>query len=186
MAERMAVNHQVRGSNPRWGAIYIIKGHYMSKITKQGYIRVAVFQIEEVIPFIFTESKRNKLKSSGHGYRNLKWINASRKKYPIIINNKKQIVTVTMGSHRYQLFALKGTNCVKCGIKGKFFALEQGVTNNNLKFHFNLYGIDDDGNDIMITKDHIIPRSKGGRNVLDNYQPLCYNCNQHKADKIEC
>ena len=88
-----------------------------------------------------------------------------------------------MGSHRYQLFALKGTNCIKCGIKGKFFALEQNVIAS--KFHFNLYGINDHGNEVMITKDHIIPKSKGGKNILDNYQPLCYNCNQRKAGKIE-
>jgi 5-methylcytosine-specific restriction endonuclease McrA len=37
----------------------------------------------------------------------------------------------------------------------------------------------------MITKDHIIPRSKGGKDILDNYQPMCIICNSKKADKLE-
>ena len=31
-----------------------------------------------------------------------------------------------------------------------------------------------------ITKDHIIPKSRGGRNVKSNFQPLCSVCNLNK------
>jgi 5-methylcytosine-specific restriction endonuclease McrA len=51
------------------------------------------------------------------------------------------------------------------------------------KFHLNLYGIDSNGREVMLTKDHIIPRSKGGKNKLSNYQPMCIHCNKKKADK---
>jgi hypothetical protein len=47
--------------------------------------------------------------------------------------------------------------------------------------HFNLYGIRD-REPIILTKDHIIPRAKGGTNLLDNLQPMCYDCNQTKKD----
>jgi ATP adenylyltransferase len=33
--------------------------------------------------------------------------------------------------------------------------------------------------------DHIIPRNKGGKSTIDNYQALCYTCNAQKMDKIQ-
>ena len=36
-----------------------------------------------------------------------------------------------------------------------------------------------------MTKDHIHPRSKGGANALDNYDPMCSPCNGKKADKVK-
>ena len=155
--------------------------HFMNN--KLLYTRIATFPLDEVIPFVFTHIKQQELKTQGYNYYDSEWVNASKKTY--FITNDLHPITVKMGSHRYQLFALKGTDCVKCGIKGKFFALEQCACDKSLKFHFNLYGIDKNGYEVMITKDHIIPRSKGGKNTLANYQPLCINCNQRKADKIE-
>lgn len=33
-----------------------------------------------------------------------------------------------------------------------------------------------------MTIDHIIPKSQGGRNTLDNYMAMCRKCNMKKAD----
>lgn len=35
-----------------------------------------------------------------------------------------------------------------------------------------------------ISKDHVVPISKGGRHDVDNIQPLCIYCNARKGDKI--
>lgn len=79
---------------------------------------------------------------------------------------------------RLRLFWHKGTVCVSCGIEGTQFAIERhwGV----LKWHMNLYC--DSGR--MMTVDHIIPKSKGGRRILSNLQPMCSHCNGRKGDKL--
>lgn len=46
----------------------------------------------------------------------------------------------------------------------------------------NLYGYDKDGNEVLMTKDHIVPKSLGGRNCLENYQTMCCVCNCNKGN----
>ena len=49
----------------------------------------------------------------------------------------------------------KGIKCVKCGIEASFFAVED----NGSKPHLNLYGYRND-NEMLMTSDHIVPKSK--------------------------
>lgn len=83
--------------------------------------------------------------------------------------------TVAMQSHRYHCFKERGTTCIACGIEGTHFRLERA--GNAKRYHFNLYT--DSGR--MMTKDHIVPKSKGGANHIDNYQTMCYKCNNRKG-----
>lgn len=156
-----------------------------SKITTNTrYIRIAKLSIDDVLKHVFTHEVRYSLRSKGHSYHSKEWKSASKHLYTIIINGKIKVISIPTGSHRYQLFVTKGTKCVNCGIEGKYFAIERGKGDNPNKFHLNLYGINKHGREVMITKDHIIPRSKGGKNILSNYQPMCIHCNQKKADKL--
>ncbi len=84
---------------------------------------------------------------------------------------------VKMLSERYKLFKRDGTTCVACGTKGTHFKLERHST--AIRFHFNLYT---DGDELM-TKDHIIAKSNGGGNTLENYQVMCEACNMAKGNK---
>lgn len=86
-------------------------------------------------------------------------------------------------SQRYQTFFTKGTKCVCCGIEGQFFAKEKGKKCKS--YHLNLYALDEDGNEVLMTNDHIIPKSKGGTDHISNYQPMCEVCNMKKGNKME-
>lgn len=38
--------------------------------------------------------------------------------------------------------------------------------------------------EVKITPDHVIPLALGGRNSIDNIQPLCWSCNAAKQDRV--
>jgi len=40
-------------------------------------------------------------------------------------------------------------------------------------------------NSIVFSVDHIIPLSKGGKDDIDNLQPMCITCNKKKHNKME-
>lgn len=90
---------------------------------------------------------------------------------------------IKFGSYRLQLFKTKGITCISCGIKGSFFAKERDSKAQS--YHLNLYGYDNQHNEVLITKDHIIPVSKSGKDNLDNFQTMCVKCNVLKGNKYE-
>jgi hypothetical protein len=85
---------------------------------------------------------------------------------------------VRMNSDRYVLFK-RNPNCVACGLKGTRMYLDLNPGDNSP--HFNLYG-EENGRMILMTKDHIVPKSKGGEDVLHNYQTMCSVCNNLKGN----
>lgn len=83
-------------------------------------------------------------------------------------------------SLRYFTFMTKGCSCSHCGLEATHFYKERN--NENESFHFNLYGINEDGEEILFTKDHRLAKSKGGPDRLSNFVTMCYPCNKKKAD----
>lgn len=89
---------------------------------------------------------------------------------------------LTFPSLRLRNFRTKGVVCVRCGARGSIFSLEGRP---GQRPHFNLYAHVGDGQFVQMTKDHIIPKSKGGGETLDNFQPMCKRCNQAKGCQME-
>lgn len=91
---------------------------------------------------------------------------------------------IKMGSDRYYTFK-KSLCCAFCGIEGVIFHKERHLNKKGIpcseSFHFNLYAIDDNGNEILMTKDHIRAKARGGKDELSNYQSACSLCNEKKS-----
>ena len=75
----------------------------------------------------------------------------------------------------------KSQTCSSCGIKATYFRREAIGDENP---HLNMYGLNKYGHEVLFTKDHIIPKSKGGSNSLKNLQTMCVNCNKEKGNNV--
>ncbi len=82
-------------------------------------------------------------------------------------------------SNRLKLFTLSQT-CVACGIRATHFQLDwpkgQPIP------HLNMYTTRN-GRVLLMTRDHIFPKSLGGSNGLRNSQVMCMTCNGRKGNK---
>lgn len=114
------------------------------------------FLLEEILPFIVDNDKY---------------------KFTVVDKNNKTW-SVKIGTLRLQCFK-RDLKCAHCDRKGFKFLL-QAHTDKETP-HLNLYSEDD----VLMTKDHIFPKSKGGKDHLSNLQTMCLECNLIKADSIE-
>lgn len=104
------------------------------------------------------------------------WKKQERKFYRHTFNG----INVKVSSLRLTTFKVKGTVCVKCGLEASYFAIDQYKKEGPA---FNLFGRKN-GKEVLFTKDHIYPKSKGGKNCLSNMQTMCERCNQKKGDSV--
>lgn len=92
----------------------------------------------------------------------------------------------------YMLYKISGKNeirCPFCGTKASHFRLVRDMSQTNaVNYHFHLYGFvkTKDGTVYMpFNIDHILPKSKGGWNIISNFQATCVACNTKKGANIE-
>jgi hypothetical protein len=85
-------------------------------------------------------------------------------------------------SLRLETFVRKGLTCACCGLKATFFAIERNLADaaRNGPYHLNLWGVKD-GEEILFTHDHVLARSAGGKDTIENTQTMCTVCNFEKS-----
>lgn len=76
-----------------------------------------------------------------------------------------------------------GIHCKACGLKASFFSVDSFARQSDLpSVHVNLYGVSGD-KEILFTRDHKVPKAKGGGDGLNNSQVMCQPCNSKKGSK---
>jgi hypothetical protein len=83
-------------------------------------------------------------------------------------------VAVSANTESLKTFKKRGPKCWLCGLEGEFFAAEK--QRDQEVVHIKLYG-KQGKKEVMLTKDHVIPKSWGGRDTMKNYRVLCSVCN---------
>ena len=126
---------------------------------RQQVIHIAEFPFDAVFPYITMPSTTG-----------------SDEKREYVVGDKSYSVRMT--SDRYFVFR-DNPNCIACGLEGKKMILD--INPGDQSPHFNLYG-EEKGRLVLMTKDHILAKSKGGQDVFDNYQVCCSLCNNLKGN----
>jgi 5-methylcytosine-specific restriction endonuclease McrA len=110
---------------------------------------------------------------------------------PLIGNSNTAVfngIKVNLNSNRLHCLA-NNLTCQHCGIQGKFFAIERSIRRNSSHeysdWHLNLYAVGKFDREVLMTADHVVPKSRGGVDNLSNLQTLCTICNRTKDNKLE-
>jgi 5-methylcytosine-specific restriction endonuclease McrA len=120
---------------------------------RKRLIHLGVFELDEVFPFVTVED--------------------TKREYTVA--DKTHLVR--MNSDRYHVFK-KNKNCVSCGLAGSKMILDMNPGDTSP--HFNMYA-EEHGRFVLMTKDHIHAKSKGGTDNLENFQTMCSTCNNLKG-----
>lgn len=126
----------------------------MSTTPLQAYTIIGEFKPEEILP----------LTGMNHPPRR------------VVVDGKHFLVK--MASLRYEVFK-RDLKCASCEHVGTIMRLEYDRGADPGKPHFNLYAETPEGL-VLMTKDHVVPRSAGGETTLDNLVTMCATCNHAK------
>lgn len=92
------------------------------------------------------------------------------------------VYEVYVTSLRLRTFAIKGTKCYICGAQATHFSIDRQRPKPVLELpHMNLWGVKEDGNELLFTHDHVLSRGLGGVDRIENAEPCCSTCNLEKS-----
>lgn len=82
---------------------------------------------------------------------------------------------------RFQVFRSKGYHCHYCDLIGTFVIVWVDGED-HCRVHTDLFAFNDSNRLVMMTIDHIVPKSKGGGKTVKNLITACQVCNNAKGD----
>lgn len=93
----------------------------------------------------------------------------------------KEVTDAKIKLRRAHVYNKLGCECVEPGCKLSGYHYAVGKDNGG-GIHLDLYAYDHYGDLVMITIDHKLPKSKGGKNHISNYQQMCMPHNSKKSN----
>lgn len=135
--------------------IYRIQAKVAKLRERRKTLQLGHFAVSDVLPFIRCDDSKREYRIGDKLYK------------------------TRMNSQRYFVFR-ENPHCAACGLEGTLMVLEQNPHDKNP--HFNLYAIEN-GVQIMMTKDHVLPKAFGGEDRHSNYQTMCAVCNGLKGSE---
>lgn len=100
-----------------------------------------------------------------------------------LVNGRE--VSVCSGAALFETLKNTDISCWKCGCKADRWIVMRGVAENPFaKPVLNLFAIRQ-GELVMLTRDHIIPKSVGGMDDPKNLRPACIICNNERGNELE-
>ena len=82
--------------------------------------------------------------------------------------------------------SLKGQpiRCHFCGCEADRWVSVKGRKNKVGGPVLDLYATSNDGRVVLMTRDHIIPKSLGGKDCVENLRPACGPCNEDRSNEV--
>jgi hypothetical protein len=130
------------------------------------YTRHAIVDMDEVIAHI-----------------NFFW-GARREKVKLHCGYEVGVTSLRMKTFAQASTSKKGIHCKACGLKAQYFAVESFTGSILPSTHVNLYGTVKEV-EVLFTQDHVLPKSRGGKDNLNNSQVMCQPCNSRKGARSD-
>lgn len=112
------------------------------------------------------------------------WGAPRRTKAILSTGHEVGVVSLRMRTFGRAASSKSGIHCKACGLKATHFAVEGFKGSLLPSEHVNLYGIKD-GEEVLFTQDHVLPKSRGGKDNLNNSQVMCQPCNSRKGSRSD-
>jgi 5-methylcytosine-specific restriction endonuclease McrA len=143
-------------------------------------IQLARFSVEEILPLIGMGKPRIQL----GGYS----VKASSTRLECLKRNQTCVWCHRKGTvfvlEQHEQGSPKGINCFIEDCQWCYYQLAEGKHSWGGRPHLNLYHVNRKGGLLLMTQDHIMPRMHGGKDVIENLQTMCRECNQRKGSVI--
>jgi len=159
-----------QGYSNKTGLPFIPPSRKGIKLSQEVKNKIKLFRLGK----LHSEETKNKISNSHKAEKNWHWRGGITKTYYKRWRKKNKNKVLLYESRR---------RAKKIG-NGGSHTLEEWIEllkKSNYKCNFCKKGI----KEIKLTKDHIIPLSKGGTDNIDNIQVLCFRCNCKKSCKLE-